>query len=107
MVDPNEIEPRGTVTAIAFKEGYREQVLLEVPVNPAGSLQELYLNPIVAGERNEPDVQPGSSHHLEILSLVEKYSKYFKKITLLLYKTKISSIELVHIFHIFHINNTL
>lgn len=78
-IDPNEIGPRGTVTAIAFKEGYREQVLLEVPVSPAGSLQELYLNPIVAGERNEPDVQPGSSHHLEIISLVEKYSKYFKK----------------------------
>ena len=77
--DPDKIEPRGTVTAIAFKEGYREQVLLEVPVSPAGSSQEIYLNPIIPGERNEPDVQPGSSHHLEIISLVDKYSKYFKK----------------------------
>lgn len=76
--DPNKMEPRGTVTAIVSKEGYREQVLFEVPVSPAGSSQEIHLNPIVAEERNEPDVQLGSSHHLEILSLVDKYSEYLK-----------------------------
>ncbi|EGW41087.1 hypothetical protein DOT_0974 [Desulfosporosinus sp. OT] len=31
------------------------------------------MDPIVSGERNEPDVQLGSNHHLEIISLVEKY----------------------------------
>jgi hypothetical protein len=77
--DPDKIEPRGTVTAIAFKEGYREQVLLEVPVSPSASPQEIYLKPIVSGERNEPDVQSGYSHHIEIMSLVNKYSKYLKK----------------------------
>lgn len=78
-IDPNQVEPRGTVTVIAFKEGYREQVLFEVPVSPSGSFQEIYLTPVIPGQRNESDVQLGSSHHLEIISLVDKYSKYLKK----------------------------
>lgn len=78
ITDGDSLGPRGTVTAIAYKKGYREQVLLEVPVSAADSLQEIILNPEAAGERNEPDVQAGSSHHLEILSLTEKYSKYFR-----------------------------
>ena len=77
--DSTGIGPRGTVTAIAFKEGYREQVLFEVPVSAGGSFQETHLNPVVTGERNEPDVQVGSSHHLEIYALVDKYSKYAKE----------------------------
>lgn len=78
-IDPNKMEPRGTVTAIVFKEGYREQVVFEVPVSSAGSLQQINLFPIIAGQRNEPDVSFGDSHHLEILSLVDKYSEYLKK----------------------------
>jgi hypothetical protein len=34
------------------------------------------MEPIVLGERNEPYVQLGSNHHLEILALVGKYAKY-------------------------------
>ncbi|HWQ43758.1 MAG TPA: hypothetical protein VN456_17235 [Desulfosporosinus sp.] len=68
---PGALPPRGTVTAIAFKEGYRQKVLFEVPID--GTAQPFPMEPIVAGERNEPDVQLGSNHHLEIISLVEKY----------------------------------
>ncbi|SPF45380.1 conserved hypothetical protein [Candidatus Desulfosporosinus infrequens] len=37
------------------------------------------MNAIIPGERNEPDVQLGNNHHLEILSLVDKYAQYLKK----------------------------
>ncbi len=70
------LEPRGTVTAIAFKEGYKETVLVEVGINSSDSVQPFYMEPIVPGERNEPIYELGNTHHLEILSLVEKYRKY-------------------------------
>jgi hypothetical protein len=63
--------PRGTVTVIAFKEGYRQTVLFEVPID--SSAQPFLMEPIVAGESNDPDVQLGNNRHLEIISLVEKY----------------------------------
>ena len=68
----NSSPPRGTVTAIAFKEGYRPKVLFEVPIS-VSSTEPFLMEPIVAGERNEPDAQLGNNHHLEIVSLVEKY----------------------------------
>lgn len=71
---PGAPKPRGTVTAIAFKEGYRQTVLFEVPISGASAAQPFSMKPIVAGERNEPDVQLGNNHHLEIISLVEKYA---------------------------------
>lgn len=77
--DPNDLGTRGTVTVIAFKEGYRETVLFEVPVSAGSAGQPFYLNPIIPGKRNEPDVQLGNNHHLEILSLVDKYAQYLKK----------------------------
>ncbi|AFM41060.1 hypothetical protein Desaci_2089 [Desulfosporosinus acidiphilus SJ4] len=77
--DPNDLGTRGTVTAIAFKEGYRETVLFEVPVSEGDTVQPFYMSPIIPGERNEPDVQLGNNHHLEILSLVDKYAQYLKK----------------------------
>ncbi|MGB9588027.1 MAG: hypothetical protein ACPL7O_07595 [Armatimonadota bacterium] len=70
------IAPRGTVTAIAFKEGYRETVLLEDGISNGDLAQPVPMEPIVLGERNEPYVQLGSNHHLEILALVGKYAKY-------------------------------
>jgi len=76
--DPNDIGTRGTVTVIAFKEGYRETVLFEVPVSEGDTIQPFYIKPIIPGERNEPDVQLGNNHHLEILSLVDKYAQYLK-----------------------------
>lgn len=75
----NKMEPRGTVTVIAFKEGYCKTVLFEVPVSPASAAQPFYMTPEVAGQRNEPVVQLGNNHHLEILSLVDKYSQYLNK----------------------------
>ncbi|HBC93307.1 MAG TPA: hypothetical protein DCZ10_10540 [Pelotomaculum sp.] len=68
---PGALPPRGTVTAIAFKEGYRQKVLYEVPID--STAQPFLMEPIVEGERNEPDVQLGNNHHLEIISLVRKY----------------------------------
>lgn len=68
---PGALPPRGTVTAIAFKEGYRQKVLYEVPID--GTAQPFLMEPIVDGERNEPNVQLGNNHHLEIISLVKKY----------------------------------
>jgi len=55
-VDPNDLGTRGTVTVIAFKEGYRETVLFEVPVSAGSAGQPFYMNPIIPVERNEPDV---------------------------------------------------
>lgn len=68
---PGALPPRGTITAIAFKEGYRQKVLYEVPID--GTAQPFLMEPVVEGERNEPDVQLGNNHHLEIISLVKKY----------------------------------
>lgn len=77
--DPNDLGARGTVTVIAFKDGYRQTVLFEVPVSEGDTIQPFYMKPIIPGERNEPDVQLGNNHHLEILSLVDKYAQYLKK----------------------------
>lgn len=40
ITEGDNLGPRGTVTAIAYKEGYREQVLLEVPVSAAASCRK-------------------------------------------------------------------
>ncbi|HHY38990.1 MAG TPA: hypothetical protein GX507_08720 [Clostridia bacterium] len=66
---------RGTVTALAFKEGYRETVLFEVPVSAGSAAQPFFMEPLVSGERNEPVVGLGNNHHLEVLSLVKKYAE--------------------------------
>jgi len=73
------IEPRGTVTAIAFKDGYRETVILEVPVSNGSAAQPFYMEHVLPGERDEPIVQLGNNHRLEIISLVEKYVDYKEK----------------------------
>ncbi|SPF35758.1 conserved hypothetical protein [Candidatus Desulfosporosinus infrequens] len=65
--------PRGTVTVIAFKDGYRPVVLYEVPVSKASAAQSFVMMPNVDGDRNEPDVQVGNNHHMEVLGLVDKY----------------------------------
>ncbi|OPY57184.1 MAG: hypothetical protein A4E55_01788 [Pelotomaculum sp. PtaU1.Bin035] len=72
------LNPRGTVTVIAFKEGYRETVLFEVGISDADSTQPVNMYLIVPGERNEPNVELGINHHLEISSLVDKYAKITK-----------------------------
>lgn len=69
------LAPRGTITILAFKEGYRETVLFEAGVSEGSYFQSILMNPIVDGERNEPDVYLGNSHHLEIISFVNKYAK--------------------------------
>ena len=71
----NTILPRGTITAIAFKEGYRQTVLFEVPVSEEGSVQSFLMNPVISGERNKPDAQLGNNHRLNIISLVKKYQE--------------------------------
>ncbi len=74
----DSLGPRGTVTVIARKEGYRDTVQFEVPVSKGSAAQPIAMEPIVEGERNEPMVELGNNHHLEILSLVDRYAKYFK-----------------------------
>jgi hypothetical protein len=71
--DPRYPMARGTVTVIAYKEGYRDAVILEVPVSEGSAAQPIPMEPVAPGERNEPTVQPGNNHHLEILALVDKY----------------------------------
>lgn len=61
-----------------FKEGYCEQVVFEVSVSSAEVGTSVYLNPVAADKRNEPVVQLGNNHHLEIISLVEKYKQCLK-----------------------------
>jgi len=74
----NSYEPikRGTVTVIAYKKGYCETVLFEVPISINSAYQPLSMYPVIPGERNEPIEQIGDNHHLEIISLVEKYKQY-------------------------------
>ena len=73
----NICEPikRGTVTIIAYKNGYCETVIFEVPISSSGTYQPFSMYPIISGQRNEPIVQLGDTHHLEIISLVEKYRR--------------------------------
>lgn len=78
LVEDTILPPRGTVTVIAFKEGYRETVLFETGISDGNSTQPVSMYPIVPGERNEPNVELGNNHHLEILSLVDKYAKFSK-----------------------------
>jgi hypothetical protein len=73
-----QLGARGTITAIAFKDGYKETVLFEVPISNTSAAQPFYMEPIEPESRNEPSVQLGNNHHLEILSLVEKYAPYAK-----------------------------
>jgi hypothetical protein len=75
--NPDGIGPRGTVTVIARKAGYRDAVQFEVPVSDGSAAQPIAMEPIVEGERNEPTVELGNNHHLEVLSLVDRYSTYF------------------------------
>lgn len=74
----DSIGPRGTVTVIARKDGYRDAVQFEVPVSKGSAAQPIAMEPITQGERNEPTVHLGNNHHLEVLSLVDRYSKYFQ-----------------------------
>lgn len=76
MRDSFEPVKRGTVKVIAYKEGYCEEVLVEVPVSAAGAYQPFSMHPVVSGQRNEPEVYIANNHHLEIGSLVDKYRQY-------------------------------
>lgn len=78
--DPNKRghNPRGTVTIIAFKKGFNESVIFEVPVSKCSAGQPFYMEPIVPLSRNGPNVQLGNNHQLEVMSMVEKYTKYIK-----------------------------
>lgn len=67
------MDPRGTVTVIAYKAGYRPTVILEAPVSSGSAAQPFTMEPEVPGERNEPTVQLGNNYRLEIISLVDKY----------------------------------
>lgn len=69
------LETRGTVTAIAYKDGYRSVVIFEVPVEEY-AVQPFRMLPKLTGERNEPIGILGNVHHLEINALVDKYSNY-------------------------------
>jgi len=74
----DSLGPRGTVTVIARKDGYKDVVQFEVPVSKGSAAQPIAMEPIIEGGRNEPTVELGNNHHVEILSLVDKYGKYFK-----------------------------
>ncbi|KNY25854.1 hypothetical protein [Pseudobacteroides cellulosolvens] len=70
---------RGTITLIAYKEGYRETILYNAGVSIGSSFQPIYMKTIVPGWRNEPEEQIGNNHHIETCILAEKYSKYAGK----------------------------
>jgi hypothetical protein len=48
-----------------------------VPVSETG-FQIIYLQPLILGGRNEPEVRLADNHHIEIGNLFYGYSKYFK-----------------------------
>lgn len=68
-----------TITAIAFKDGYREAVLFEANFTEDEENQNIEMTPIIEGQRNEPEVRLGNIHHLLILSFVDKYGKIIGK----------------------------
>jgi len=65
-----------TITAIAFKNGYREAVLFEANFTEDEENQNIEMTPIIEGERNEPMVRTWSIHHLLISSLLTNKVKY-------------------------------
>lgn len=70
---------RGTVTVIAFKDGYKESVLFEAAISDGTAVQNIIMEPLINGQRNEPVVSLGNNHHLDVLSLVDKYAKIIGK----------------------------
>jgi hypothetical protein len=72
---------RGTVTVIAFKDGYKESILFEAAISDGTTVQNIIMEPLIDGQRNEPVVSLGYNHHLEVLSLVDKYAKIIGKET--------------------------
>ncbi|MHB1127066.1 MAG: hypothetical protein ACYC2T_08935 [Bacillota bacterium] len=70
-----KLEPRGSVTIIAYKSGYRDLVLLEVPASKNGLVQTFTMEKLVQNERNEPVVELGNNHRLEIITLVNEYRR--------------------------------
>lgn len=74
----SHLDPRGTVTAIAFKDGYKPLVIYEVPVIN-GNPQSVGMEPLSEKERNEPVAKLGDNHRLEVNSLVDKYAPYHKQ----------------------------
>lgn len=66
---------RGSVTEIAYKDGYRSVVVFEVPIKEY-VVHPFRMLPKLTGEWNEPVGILGNVHHLEINALVDKYSNY-------------------------------
>ncbi len=72
----NGIPPRGIVTLLSFKDGYRQTVVFEVGISDSDGLHYIVMEPIIKGaRRNEPVTQLAQNHHLETASLVHKYEK--------------------------------
>lgn len=72
-----KVEPRGTITAIAFKKNYRSAVIFEIPVN-SNSVQPFFMN-INSSNTDNPDSVLGMNLDNDLNSLVAKYMSYSEK----------------------------
>lgn len=64
----------GTVTAIAFADGFIERLYFDVPVRQ-GAVQVINLKPIQPHQRNEPGYELGMLHRLNVLPLIDHYAE--------------------------------
>ncbi|WAH35065.1 hypothetical protein [Alicyclobacillus dauci] len=73
-----DVDPRfkdlGVVTAICVANGHNEHVVFEVPVRQ-GTVQPITLYPIRPRLRNEASATLGQLHHLDVISIVDRYAQ--------------------------------
>lgn len=72
-----KVEPRGTITAIAFKKGYRGTVIFQIPVN-SRSVQPFFMN-LNSSNTDNSDTVLGMNLDNDLNSLAAKYIPYSEK----------------------------
>ncbi|MFM1653893.1 hypothetical protein ACI7RC_17565 [Brevibacillus sp. B_LB10_24] len=75
-IDPrfSMVEKMGTVTAISIANGYKEDIIFDVPVRK-DAVQIVSLSPLVKNTRNEPTYSLGMLHRLTVFPLIDIYAK--------------------------------
>ncbi|MGI6777714.1 MAG: hypothetical protein ACOX7R_06715 [Acetivibrionales bacterium] len=67
---------RGTVTVIAYKEGYCTTIIFEVGVSLRNPFQPVYMKNRIPGAINEPFQQLGNNYCHDINNITTKYFKF-------------------------------
>ncbi len=65
---------KGIVTAIAFANGYNEQVVFVVPITEH-TVQPIVMQPVMPNARNQPYASLGLIYHQELQQFVSRYAQ--------------------------------